>query len=1052
MASGTPLTLKASKATKEKDEIGQNIQVFVRCRPLNQTEKDKKAFSIVDIPSIKQIDVKEKPNTNLTKSYQFDRVFGPKSQQLDVYKSVVEPLIQQVMTGYNCTVFAYGQTGTGKTFTMEGGEQRGTAGVSWDSDPTSGIIPRALAQILDTLKEQSDQLEYSVKISFLELYNEEIFDLLSSVDDTSKLRLYEDAYKKGSVIIQGLEEVQVHTKSQVYSILERGSEKRKTAETMMNAHSSRSHTVFTVTVHVKEAMLEEEVMRIGKLNLVDLAGSENIGRSGAKDGRAREAGNINQSLLTLGRVITNLVERAPHIPYRESKLTRLLQDSLGGRTKTSIIATVSPATINLEETLSTLDYAYRARSILNRPEINAKLSKDDLVKEYSSEVERIRRDIMKLRDENGVYIAQENWIEMIGKVEQNEILVSEKTKEMIALTEEMEKKKLLFEEVEKTMILKSREIQKVKDQLEEKEEKLTCVTGELKKTVIEKEEQEHLVSKHMETELKLGMQAKKLLVGCDDMDTDLSKLHKKLEAVKLIDGVNETSKTAFEEEFDEIVALLGNKIEKFGNEHEKSCLELKENLNHELTIRSTQISELIVEINELLKENESNQAQITSGVDENAKNALDVASKIGKFGEELIMAQKARSDSFVDKMMPKIKIISEKVGEHATALEDFSRNINENFEQIKAKVRKDTKNVVNIVLEIDQIVRDHHSYESEAVEKINKLNEQVLQSHDKMKQALAVFQSAYTEHNDKVQTLANGLDGAVNDMAKKVSPMKKTIVASFEKASASIDDVKKEVRDKVEECHKQAKKSVDDCEEIVNDISKVNQELKTNSSTYVSDSINSVESVFNDVEETFKRRQGSLEVVKEGIRESTKKSKDGLQESETKIITKLDMKNDSKMKEGLDSLASLSKINAEDIKENIGNINVEVKHLLNEGIVIYQPSGETPVRTERHYPRYLASTSPHARILEKFRKNAVEAEEAGKTPFEESLDSAVSDSFRTNVTDDQMRDRTGSFSSDITQDADSASVASSISKKRELKKPEAINKNILGKSNAIKKA
>ena len=106
------------------------------------------------------------------------------------------------MTGYNCTVFAYGQTGTGKTFTMEGGEQRGTAGVSWDSDPTSGIIPRALAQILDTLKEQSDQLEYSVKISFLELYNEEIFDLLSSVDDTSKLRLYEDAYRKGSVIIQ----------------------------------------------------------------------------------------------------------------------------------------------------------------------------------------------------------------------------------------------------------------------------------------------------------------------------------------------------------------------------------------------------------------------------------------------------------------------------------------------------------------------------------------------------------------------------------------------------------------------------------------------------------------------------------------------------------------------------------------------------------------------------------------------------------------------------------------------------------------------------------
>merc|ERR1719337_432906 len=132
---------------------------------------------------------------------------------------------------------------------------------------------------------------------------------------------------------------------------------------------------------MKESSAEgEEVLRVGKLNLVDLAGSENVGRSGAVDGRAREAGNINQSLLTLGRVITCLVEHSPHIPYRESKLTRLLQDSLGGRTKTSIIATISPATINMEETLSTLDYASRARSILNRPEINAKLSKEDLVK------------------------------------------------------------------------------------------------------------------------------------------------------------------------------------------------------------------------------------------------------------------------------------------------------------------------------------------------------------------------------------------------------------------------------------------------------------------------------------------------------------------------------------------------------------------------------------------------------------------------------------------------------------------------------------------------
>lgn len=150
---------------------------------------------------------------------------------------------------------------------------------------------------------------------------------------------------------------------------------------------SRSHTVFSITVHTKESTNEgEDLLKTGKLNLVDLAGSENIGRSGAVDKRAREAGNINQSLLTLGRVITALVERAPHVPYRESKLTRLLQDSLGGRTKTSIIATVSPATCNLEETLSTLEYAHRAKNITNRPEINQKFTKSALLKvrlEYS---------------------------------------------------------------------------------------------------------------------------------------------------------------------------------------------------------------------------------------------------------------------------------------------------------------------------------------------------------------------------------------------------------------------------------------------------------------------------------------------------------------------------------------------------------------------------------------------------------------------------------------------------------------------------------------------
>ncbi len=159
------------------------------------------------------------------------------------------------------------------------------------------------------------------------MYNEEINDLLSSGDDNVRLAVYDDSNKKGSVVVKGLREVAVHNKDEVYSILEKGLLRRQTASTQLNAQSSRSHTVFTVIVHIKEVKPEDDevLLKIGKLNLVDLAGSENVGRSGALDKRAREAGSINQSLLTLGRVITCLVDRSPHVPYRESKLTRLLQ-------------------------------------------------------------------------------------------------------------------------------------------------------------------------------------------------------------------------------------------------------------------------------------------------------------------------------------------------------------------------------------------------------------------------------------------------------------------------------------------------------------------------------------------------------------------------------------------------------------------------------------------------------------------------------------------------------------------------------------------------------
>ncbi|OIT27551.1 PREDICTED: kinesin-like protein KIN-5C [Nicotiana attenuata] len=397
-------------------EKGVNVQVLLRCRPFSNDELRNNAPQVVTCNDYqREVAVSQNiAGKHIDRIFTFDKVFGPSAQQRDLYDQAIVPIVNEVLEGFNCTIFAYGQTGTGKTYTMEGECKRSKSGPNGELPPEAGVIPRAVKQIFDTLESQN--AEYSVKVTFLELYNEEITDLLApedlkvALEDRQKkqLPLMEDG--KGGVLVRGLEEEIVTSANEIFTLLERGSAKRRTAETLLNKQSSRSHSLFSITIHIKEATPEgEELIKCGKLNLVDLAGSENISRSGAREGRAREAGEINKSLLTLGRVINALVEHLGHIPYRDSKLTRLLRDSLGGRTKTCIIATVSPAVHCLEETLSTLDYAHRAKNIKNKPEVNQKMMKSTLIKDLYGEIERLKAEVYAAREKNGVYIPKERY-------------------------------------------------------------------------------------------------------------------------------------------------------------------------------------------------------------------------------------------------------------------------------------------------------------------------------------------------------------------------------------------------------------------------------------------------------------------------------------------------------------------------------------------------------------------------------------------------------------------------------------------------------------------
>ncbi|XP_048633774.1 kinesin-like protein KIN-5A [Brassica napus] len=524
---------------KSEKEKGVNIQVIVRCRPFNSEETRlqtpavltcndrKKEVAVAQNIAGKQID----------KTFLFDKVFGPTSQQKDLYHQAVSPIVFEVLDGYNCTIFAYGQTGTGKTYTMEGGARKKNGEIPSDA----GVIPRAVKQIFDILEAQS-AAEYSLKVSFLELYNEELTDLLAPeetkfADDKSKkpLALMEDG--KGGVFVRGLEEEIVSTADEIYKVLEKGSAKRRTAETLLNKQSSRSHSIFSVTIHIKECTPEgEEIVKSGKLNLVDLAGSENISRSGAREGRAREAGEINKSLLTLGRVINALVEHSGHIPYRESKLTRLLRDSLGGKTKTCVIATVSPSVHCLEETLSTLDYAHRAKHIKNKPEVNQKMMKSAIMKDLYGEIERLKQEVYAAREKNGIYIPKERYTQeeaekkaMAEKIEQMEVEGEAKDKQIIELQELYNAEQLV------TAGLREK-LDKTEKKLRETEQALLDLEEKHRQAVATIKEKEYLISNLLKSEKTLVDRAVELQAELENAASDVSNLFAKMRKDKIEDS------------------------------------------------------------------------------------------------------------------------------------------------------------------------------------------------------------------------------------------------------------------------------------------------------------------------------------------------------------------------------------------------------------------------------------------------------------------------------------------------------------------------------------
>lgn len=434
----------------------------------------------------------------------------------------------------------------------------------------AGIIPRVLQKLFEKL--EADDTESLVKCSFIELYNEDLRDLLSA-DESAKLKIYDDASKRGhiSTVVQGMEEKHIKNAAEGIKVLQDGSLKRQVAATKCNDLSSRSHTVFTISTYVKKPNENgaDEYLSAGKLNLVDLAGSENIQRSGAENKRAAEAGLINKSLLTLGRVINALVDRSAHIPYRESKLTRILQDSLGGRTKTCIIATISPAKSNLEETISTLDYAFRAKNIKNKPQMNPLLNKKTLLKEFSHEIEKLKSELISTRQRNGVYLSNEAYEEMTAQSETRRIVMEEQTAKMETLENNLRNRVQDLHALNVSFIGLKKDHDSTKEQLEQTKNVLDQTEIVLSATRRNLDEETQLRKAHQETEGKLAVIGGELIDKLNKTVHDVSGLHSKNKRKSDLQSLNRTAWGTSQGQVAEVTTMIERRIQEFQDEQKE---------------------------------------------------------------------------------------------------------------------------------------------------------------------------------------------------------------------------------------------------------------------------------------------------------------------------------------------------------------------------------------------------------------------------------------------------------------------------------------------------
>jgi kinesin family protein 11 len=719
--------------------------------------------------------------------------------------------------------------------------------------------------------------------------------------------------------------------------------------------------------------------------------------------RAKETGSINQSLLTLGRCITALVEKGPHIPYRESKLTRILQDSLGGRTKTSIVATISPAQCNIEETMSTLDYAHRAKNITNRPEINQKLTKKALIKEYTVEIDKLKKDLLAAREKNGIFLSPENYHGMELKIKSQMELITELEDKIKCCDEEIKKLDNMFTSTKVELDMKEQQLCKKSQQLEETKTSLSETQQNLTKVEKERDETLYLMTEHEKTEEILREEAEQLKSTAEDAIGDVKGLHSKLARIKNVEDSNKTTR----EKFKEICGLNIDTLKKNLGVFRQHQVDFNQSFLSSISSWSTSQAKQIDIIHKLVQDIEtcvghSSQQHMTS-IKEWTKLNMDTLSELSE--EQFETEIKKLCDSILsDKVNPLLSQLQQSLNNHSLLNTTKLMSLKDQMDRFESSLCQLECDQLSRLKQLETMINASFKDGNNEVEALNMKMDAILSEQEQQHQA--IFDDIAMQMNSLMdrakQSLAKQLDVKINEVKAQLECNSMKHQEDSQSISKCIGGLVDNVSQFKESSNLELTTNVHHIEGLVTQ----SEENIRNESELLNDVRCEVSSTFGAVQEMTNRFDHHVKSCSSQLVNSLRDQEDSLDQ-----MMKADC--DNVMTIGDKTLSNLGVLLTEGVTEavdgwkrevdecnerclkdysdndhRLSDLKQTIDHFVSDEFKEDIPTGVTPQRRQFHYPRILTQTKPHPQLIQEFWEKLDQVKEVDEMMSTSSLTSS----------------------------------------------------------------